>query len=133
MNITQKKADESVLKKLRQAYRDETKARKLFESWRWPTGRFVRIATALAKKEISKLVAQATDQCRVRPGVYFCGACRRQFTTAAGTVLERSYIPLSKWVMALSLLCSSKKFPLGWQLPVLQAFLAVYSPGITIL
>ena len=32
-----------------------------------------------------------------------------QFTVTVGTVLERSHVPLSKWLMALSLLCSSKK------------------------
>lgn len=109
MNTSQKKADESVLKELSQAYGDETKARELLESWRWPHGPVCPHCQNAGEKAISKLKAQATHQSRVRQGVYFCGACRRQFTVTVGTVLERSHVPLSKWLLALSLLCSSKK------------------------
>jgi hypothetical protein len=45
----------------------------------------------------------------LRPGVYFCGACRQQFTVTVGTVMEGSHVPISKWLMALFLLCSSRK------------------------
>ena len=38
-----------------------------------------------------------------------CNSCRQQFTVTVGTVLERSKIPLHKWVYAMHLLCSSKK------------------------
>jgi len=109
MNTTQKKADGAVLNELAQAYGDETKARELLESWRWPHGPVCPHCHNTGEKKISKLEAQTTRQRRVRPGVYFCGACRRQFTVTVGTVLERSHVPLSKWLMALSLLCSSKK------------------------
>ncbi len=35
--------------------------------------------------------------------------CRKQFTVTAGTPFERSKVPLSKWLMAAYLLCSSRK------------------------
>jgi transposase-like protein len=35
--------------------------------------------------------------------------CREQFSVTVGTVFERSKIPLTKWLMATYLLCSSKK------------------------
>lgn len=54
-------------------------------------------------------MARATSPRGVRLGVYFCGACRRQFTVTVGTVRERSHLPLSKWLLALSRLCSSPK------------------------
>jgi hypothetical protein len=44
-----------------------------------------------------------------RPGVRNCKDCRRQFTVTVGTVFEDSHIPMRKWVLALFLLCSSKK------------------------
>jgi transposase-like protein len=44
-----------------------------------------------------------------RPGLYFCGACRSQYTVTVGTVYERSKIPLNTWLYATHLLCSSKK------------------------
>jgi transposase-like protein len=109
MNTSPKQADEAVLKELAQAYGDEAKARKLLESWRWPNGPICPHCHNAGEKRISTLDAQGTTQSSVREGVYFCGACRRQFTVTVGTVLERSHVPLSKWLLALSLLCSSKK------------------------
>jgi len=109
MNISQKKVDGADLTKLAQAYGDEIKARALLESWRWPNGPVCPHCQNAGEKLISKLAAQGTSQGGVREGVYFCGACRRQFTVTVGTVLERSHVPLSKWLLALSLLCSSKK------------------------
>jgi transposase-like protein len=44
-----------------------------------------------------------------RKGVYQCRACRKQFTATVGTVLHRSRVPLVKWLMAIFLICSSKK------------------------
>src|SRR5882724_4560632 len=44
-----------------------------------------------------------------RAGLYQCNECRKQFTVTVGTLFERSHIPLSKWLMATFLLCSSKK------------------------
>jgi transposase-like protein len=109
MNTSQAKVGGVVLTRLAQAYGDETKARELLESWRWPNGPVCPHCHNAGEKAISKLEAQGTSRRGVRPGVYFCGACRRQFTVTVGTVLERSHVPLAKWLMALSLLCSSKK------------------------
>lgn len=44
-----------------------------------------------------------------RPGLYKCADCREPFTVTVGTVFERSKIPLNKWLLAVYLLCSSKK------------------------
>src|SRR5262249_34913874 len=46
-----------------------------------------------------------------RPGRYRCGSpeCRKDFTVTTGTVMERSHIPLHKWLMGFYLLTSSKK------------------------
>lgn len=43
-----------------------------------------------------------------RAGLYFCNACREQFTVTVGTVFERSKIPLNKWVMATHFMSASK-------------------------
>lgn len=109
MNTNPKQADESVLNKLAQAYGDEAKAREILEAWRWPDGPVCPHCQNAGEKSVSKLEARSASSRGVRPGVYFCGACRQQFTVTVGTVLERSHVPLSKWLMALSLLCSSKK------------------------
>ena len=44
-----------------------------------------------------------------RAGLVQCNDCRQQFTVTVGTVFERSKVPLSKWLLATHLLCSSKK------------------------
>lgn len=45
----------------------------------------------------------------VRPGVYKCKACRKQFTVTVGTIFEGSRIPLNKWLIAIYMMCASKK------------------------
>ena len=43
-----------------------------------------------------------------RNGLRQCRGCRKQFTVAAGTILEGSRIPLHKWLRAVQLMCSSQ-------------------------
>jgi transposase-like protein len=42
-------------------------------------------------------------------GWYYCSACKDKFTCRNGTVMERSHIPLHKWLLAFRLMASSKK------------------------
>ena len=46
-----------------------------------------------------------------KPGWYRCAEkeCRKDFTVTTGTVMERSHIPLNKWLMAFYLMSASKK------------------------
>ncbi len=45
----------------------------------------------------------------VRPGLWKCYACRKQFTVRVGTIFESSHAPLHIWLQAFHLMCSSKK------------------------
>lgn len=91
-------------------YSDNDKARELLEQLRWPKGAICpHCKNDGQAKTISKLEPKAGSKSAVRKGVYFCGACRKQFTVTIGTVFEGSHIPISKWVMALFIICSSKK------------------------
>jgi len=98
--------DELNLIKLAQEYSDEAKARSLFESWRWPNG---PTCPHCHFNEVYKLSSKRTSKNKVRAGLYCCSACRKTFTATVGTVLEDSHIPISKWLMAMFILCSSKK------------------------
>ena len=93
---------------LAREYSDEHKARALFESWRWPDG---PICPHCKHDEVYTITSKESTKAsnKVRPGLYCCAACRKTFTATVGTVLEDSHIPLSKWVMAIFILCSSKK------------------------
>jgi transposase-like protein len=82
-------------------------ARKHLEAIQWPDGPVCPHCGALDRASPIK---------GGRPGLYFCGACRSQYTVTVGTVLERSKIPLQTWLYANHLLCSSKKGISGNQL-----------------
>lgn len=87
-------------------FADEDAARAFLESKLWPAG---PVCPHCACMDIYKLTAKPTSKSPVRPGVYKCKACRKQFTVRVGTIFEDSHIPLCKWLMALHLMTSSKK------------------------
>jgi len=94
----------ATLNSMAKKYSDETKARELLESLRWPSG------VACPRCRSIEVVALAG----ARPGLYRCHDCREhktkdQFTVTVGTIFEDSHIPLSKWLLAITLMCSSKK------------------------
>ena len=104
-------ADEINLISLAQDYSDEDKARSLLESMRWPNGPVCPHCKNQAKtgKSIYTIAPKPTSKSPGRKGLYCCGACRKQFTVKVGTIFEDSHIPISKWLMAIFILCASKK------------------------
>ncbi len=42
-------------------------------------------------------------------GYWLCNDCREKFTCRTGTVMERSHIPVHKWLLAIHLMSASKK------------------------
>jgi len=104
-------ADDLNLITLAQKYNDEDKARALFEFMRWPDGKPIcpHCKNDGKAKPNYKLTSKENTKKKVRPGLYSCGACRKPFTATVGTVLEDSHIPISKWIMAWFIICSSKK------------------------
>src|SRR3954468_9866948 len=85
-------------------YADENLAREHLEQLLWPHGPICRHCGNADPVRITKLQGKST-----RPGVYKCKECRRPFTVTVGTVMERSHIPLNKWLLAMHLMTASKK------------------------
>ncbi len=85
---------------------DEDTARELIERHRWPDG---PVCPHCGSKEAYRLAGKPDSKRPVRKGVLKCKACRRQFTVTVGTIFEGSHIPLTVWLQAIALLCSSKK------------------------
>jgi transposase-like protein len=92
---------------------NEAKAFELVEQLRWPDGA-VCPHCGLAGRA-NKLPPQRTKPSKRHPegkpvhGLWKCYACRKQFTVRVNSIFEDSPIPLGKWLLAIHLMCSSKK------------------------
>lgn len=82
-------------------FHDEAAAAAHIEASRWPNG---------------EPVCPHCDSTRVRrmggktqAGMFLCNDCRDKFTVRTGTLMERSHVPLHKWLLATHLLAASKK------------------------
>lgn len=84
-------------------YNDDDAAREHLETLLWPNGPTCPRCNVTGDR-ITKLQGKST-----RPGVYKCKDCRKPFSVTVGTVMERSHVPLAKWVLAAQLMASSKK------------------------
>jgi transposase-like protein len=83
----------------------EDEARAKLEALRWPQGAVCpKCGTVGEAYKLTPKLGSST-----RKGLWKCRACRSQFTVTVGTIFEDSHIPLSKWLMAVHLLCASKK------------------------
>ena len=83
-------------------FTNEDAARKHFEATRWPNGPYCPFCGQFDR--VSPLGGKSMG-----PGWYHCYDCRKKFTALVGTVCERSHIPLTKWLLAMHLMCASKK------------------------
>jgi len=84
----------------------EEQARDTLEAIRW-NGQ--PVCPRCQSERAHKLTPKGDTKTKVRAGVYFCGNCRKQFTVTVGTIFEGSRIKIADWLMALYLMCSSKK------------------------
>lgn len=83
-------------------FHDEAAARAHLERVRWPNGAFCPHCGEA--ENVRRLEGKSH-----RPGLFQCNSCREHFTVTVGTVMERSHIPLAKWVLAYHLMAASKK------------------------
>lgn len=75
-------------------------AREWLEKTRWPEGPVCSHCGTIGHAYKTK-----------KPSWYRCAEkeCRKDFTVTTGTVMERSHIPLNKWLMGFYLMSASKK------------------------
>lgn len=83
-------------------FQDEHEARKFIEAKLWPNG-----AVCPHCKATERLYPSRGKS--VRAGVYHCNNCNHDFTVTVGTIMERTHIPLNKWLVAIYLFSTSKK------------------------
>jgi len=82
-------------------FHDEAAAREWLEASRWPNGPVC--------PHCGSLDVALMGGTRHRDGLFYCPACRGQFTVFTGSVMESSHVPLPKWVLAIRLITASKK------------------------
>ncbi len=95
------------LSDISEQFGDDAKARAFLEAQRWPDG--VVCPHCGLVGEAYRLEPKPDAKTHVRPGVWKCGSCRKQFTVTVGTIFEDSHVPIHKWLMAIHLICASKK------------------------
>ena len=81
-------------------HKNEFAARRHLERVRWPNGPVCPHCGTVDRASRIK---------GGRKGLWFCNACRKQFSITVGTLFERSHVPLHKWLLAVHLLSASKK------------------------
>ena len=83
-------------------FSDEAKAIAFIERLIWPDGPVCPHCHATERQ--GRIEGKSA-----RPGLRKCGVCRKQYTVKVGTIFEDSHIPMTKWLMAIYMMCSSKK------------------------
>jgi transposase-like protein len=83
-------------------FHDEKLARTFFEKMRWPNGLVCPYCGEA--KNVVRLGGDAEAK-----GQILCRPCRKKFTVSVGTVMERSHVPMTKWLMTFRIMSSSKK------------------------
>src|SRR3984893_4325037 len=76
---------------------DQETARVYLEGRLWPNG---------PRCPVCGLGERITER---KDGFYRCNQCKEDFTVRAGTIFERSHVPLHKWFYAMYLLMTARK------------------------
>lgn len=80
---------------------DEAKASAHIEQSRWPDG--IIDCPHCGSANVTRMGG------KTQAGMFLCNGCRDKFTVRTGTVMERSHVPLHKWLLATHLMAASKK------------------------
>ncbi|WP_261331442.1 IS1595 family transposase [Rhizobium leguminosarum] len=81
-------------------FHEEVAAREHIEHSRWANGVVCPLCSGTKVRRMEG---------RTQAGMFLCNECRGKFTCRTGTVMERSHVPLHKWLLAIHLMASSKK------------------------
>lgn len=81
-------------------FHNEHAARDHVEASRWPNG---VVCPHCGSLNVMRMAGNT------QAGMFLCRDCSDKFTCRTGTLMERSHIPLHKWLFAMMLMSSSKK------------------------
>ncbi len=92
-------------------FSDESEAWKLIETIRWPNG---PICPHCGHTEKHYFLKPKSGHRTTKAGnhsyrrVWKCASCRKQFSVLVGSIFEGTKIPISKWLLAIHMMCSGK-------------------------
>src|SRR3954463_12651341 len=81
-------------------FHNEDLAREHMEASRWPDGVYCPHCGSVNVHRMGG---------KTQAGMFMCNVFRDKFTVRTKTVMERSHVPLHKWLLATHLIASSKK------------------------
>lgn len=81
-------------------FHDEAKAIAHLEASRWTDGPYCPYCGSFGVHRMGG---------KTQAGMFLCNDCRQKFTARVGSVMERSHIPVHKWLLAMHLMAASKK------------------------
>ena len=76
------------------------------EKMRWPDGQIGCVHCGEMGR-VSKIQREAGKNKRTR--IFQCLACGKQFSATSGTIFNDTHLPLTKWFMAIAMICEAKK------------------------
>jgi transposase-like protein len=77
------------------------------EKMRWPNGELACVHCGEVGR-VSRIVRQTKSK-NQRNRLFQCLACEKQFSATSGTIFNDTHLPLTKWFMAIALICEAKK------------------------
>src|SRR5258705_1574062 len=76
------------------------------EKMRWPNGEIGCVHCGEIGR-VSKITRETGKN--KRTGIYQCLSCGKQFSATSGTIFNDTHLPLTKWFLAIALICEAKK------------------------
>jgi len=88
-------------------FNTEEKCLSYIEDMRWPNGEIACVHCG----EIGRVstINRETKGDNKRTRIYQCLACGKQFSATSGTIFNDTHLPLTKWFIAIAMICEAKK------------------------
>ncbi|MGB8323943.1 MAG: IS1595 family transposase [Candidatus Acidiferrum sp.] len=88
-------------------FRTDEQCLEYIENMRWPNGEIACVHCG----EVGRvsIINRETKGDNKRSRIYQCLACKKQFSATSGTIFNDTHLPLTKWFLAIALICEAKK------------------------
>lgn len=90
-----------------QKFKNDDDCLEYIENMRWPNGEIGCVHCGEVGR-VSKITRHSSGKNK-RTRIYQCGACGKQFSATSGTIFNDTHLPLTKWFLAIAMICEAKK------------------------